>query len=353
VMVLLAAWWLLSLRASGGVVPGSALGGALVTMQAAALALLWHGVWMLAKRQWQQARAAETPSAHGASQLLHRLGLAIVLISAAIATICGVHFLLLLGIAMLAGIALGKAKAWLGWALMAGTALFGIMMALATELSVKPDATLAIELGDAYGRATFIESLWVGLKAGLLSFGGAYTAVPILEQSVTSQGWMRSDQVLQGLAVVQALPAPLVSLAGYVGLHSAANLEGGTASIGPWLVAMAMLTGVYLPAFAFTLIGHEAIEEATASETLHGVLESAGACVIGVMFGAAALLIRPALGLGETGVKMGVSSWVLLGVFLSAVAVMAWTPTRCAWWLRPALVVGAAVIGMAWSAGNA
>lgn len=351
VLVLLAAWWFLSMRTTSGLAPGGWISSAMMGMQAAALAMLWHGVSMLIKRQWEQARSAERPSGLGATQLLRRGGLLILLISAAVATVCGVHFAIVLVASVLAGVAIGKGKSWLGYALMGGVMLFGIMMALATNLSVKPDAPLAIELSEAYGKASVAESAWVGLKAGMLSFGGAYTAVPILEQSVTSAGWMRSDQVLQGLAVVNCLPAPLVSLAGYTGMHSAAMSPSG-----PWWAAMAMLLGVYLPAFAFTLIGHELIEEATDSEAMHGVLESAGASVIGVMLGAAMLLVRPALGLehGLAGsVHGGPAGWVLSGVFLIVGGVMAWAPTRYLWLVRAGSVVVAAGVAAVLTRGNA
>lgn len=53
-----------------------------------------------------------------------------------------------------------------------------------------------------------------GLKAGLLTFGGAYTVVPFLQDTaVDSQGWLTNAESLDGIALGGILPAPMIIFA--------------------------------------------------------------------------------------------------------------------------------------------
>ncbi len=70
------------------------------------------------------------------------------------------------------------------------------------------------------------EIFFEGLKAGLLTFGGAYTVIPFLQESaVESQGWLTQQQFVDGLALSGALPAPLIIFSTFVG-YIAGGLAG-------------------------------------------------------------------------------------------------------------------------------
>jgi chromate transporter len=130
----------------------------------------------------------------------------------------------------------------------------------ATDLSARP-APDAAELG-AYG-----------LRAGLLTFGGAYTAIPFLRRDAVEKGaWMTDAQFLDGLGLAGTLPAPLVIFATFVGWLGA-GLAG----------ALAITAGIFLPAFLFTLLGHGALERLTESPRLKALLAGASACVLGLI----------------------------------------------------------------------
>src|SRR5215208_5437721 len=59
---------------------------------------------------------------------------------------------------------------------------------------------------------------WEGLKAGLLTFGGAYTVVPFLQESaVDQQHWLTAGEFVDGLALSGVLPAPLIIFSTFVG----------------------------------------------------------------------------------------------------------------------------------------
>ena len=117
------------------------------------------------------------------------------------------------------------------------------------------------------------ELLISGTRAGALTFGGAYTAIPFVEDdAVGDGGWMTTGQFLDGLALSGVIPAPLVIFATFVGY------AGG----GP-LGALAMTIGIFLPAFAITLVGHRYLEAAVANVRLHAILDGITAAVVGLV----------------------------------------------------------------------
>src|SRR5919106_6751916 len=65
-----------------------------------------------------------------------------------------------------------------------------------------------------------------GLKAGLLTFGGAFTVIPFLQNaSVDTHGWLTDSQYVDGLAISGVLPAPLIIFSTFVG-YVAGGLGG-------------------------------------------------------------------------------------------------------------------------------
>ncbi|WP_233455851.1 chromate efflux transporter [Brevundimonas aurantiaca] len=111
-----------------------------------------------------------------------------------------------------------------------------------------------------------------GLKAGLLTFGGAYTAIPFLRNDAAAHGWMSDGQFLDGLALSGVLPAPLIIFSTFIGY-----VAGGP------LGALAITAGIFLPAFAFSLIFYERLETVVEMEAIKTVLEGVAAGVVGLI----------------------------------------------------------------------
>lgn len=112
-----------------------------------------------------------------------------------------------------------------------------------------------------------------GLLAGLLTFGGAYTVIPFLRrEAVTVGGWMTDGQFVDGLALAGILPAPLVIFGTFVGY-----LGGGLAG------ALAVTAGIFLPSFAFTMVGHRVLERLVETPALHAFLDGVAAGVVGLI----------------------------------------------------------------------
>ena len=131
---------------------------------------------------------------------------------------------------------------------------------------------------------------------------------------------MSNGQFLDGVALTGLLPAPLVILATFVGY-----LGGG-----PW-GAVAMTAGVFLPAFAFTLLGHDALERLLHRPGVHRLLEGVSAGVVGLIAGTAVALFKASVGNLEA----------LLLFALALAALFAWKGRMAI----PALILGAALWG--------
>jgi len=118
-----------------------------------------------------------------------------------------------------------------------------------------------------------------GLKAGLLTFGGAYTAIPFVRGDAVGRGWISESQFLDSLALSGIIPAPLIIFATFVGY-----IAGGIGG------ALAMTAGIFLPAFAFALLFYDRLESVVENERLHRFLEGVAAGVVGLIAMTAAQL---------------------------------------------------------------
>jgi chromate transporter len=121
-----------------------------------------------------------------------------------------------------------------------------------------------------------------GLRAGLLTFGGAYTVLPFLQHDAVAIGrWMTDRQFLDGVALSGILPAPFIIFSTFVGY-----LGGGP--IGSLLLTI----GIFLPAFSFTLVGHWLLERIIGNRMIHTFLEGVTAGVVGLIGATTITLFR-------------------------------------------------------------
>jgi chromate transporter len=141
----------------------------------------------------------------------------------------------------------------------------------ANSLSLGP-AVLVVLAGTVTAPLT-ASIFWEGLKAGLLTFGGAFTVIPFLQQSsVDVQHWLTNSQFVDGLAMSGVLPAPLIIFSTFVG-YVAGGLTG----------ALVMTLGIFLPAFVFPIFFHRQLVAVAQNVRLHPFLLGVAAGVIGLI----------------------------------------------------------------------
>ena len=109
--------------------------------------------------------------------------------------------------------------------------------------------------------------LALGVLAGSLSFGGAYTAIPVIQaEAVVLGGWLPQRVFIDCIAIGNILPAPLVIFATFVGFQGGYHYGGlGTAFAGAVLITL----GMFMPCFLFTIAGHEVLEKLVRNKVSH------------------------------------------------------------------------------------
>jgi chromate transporter len=148
----------------------------------------------------------------------------------------------------------------------------GVAARRGSTLSIAPVPALLFVLG-AVTLSLTAEIFLEGLKAGLLTFGGAYTVIPFLQESaVDGHGWLTNAEFLDGIALGGVLPAPLIIFSTFVG-YQAGGLEG----------SLAMTFGIFLPAFVFPIFFHRALVAVAENPRIRPFLLGVAAGVIGLI----------------------------------------------------------------------
>jgi chromate transporter len=142
----------------------------------------------------------------------------------------------------------------------------------ARSFSLAPALVLAVATGTLTVSLT-AEIFWEGLKAGLVTFGGAFTVIPYLhDATVEGQRWLTETQFVDGLAMGGVLPAPLIIFSTFVG-YVAGGLGGG----------IAMTLGIFLPAFVLPIFLHRWLVAIADNPRVRPFLLGVAAAVIGLI----------------------------------------------------------------------
>lgn len=134
---------------------------------------------------------------------------------------------------------------------------------------------------------TLTQMGWFFTKAALLTFGGAYAVLPYVYQgAVSHHGWLTPTQMIDGLALGETTPGPLimvVAFVGFVGGHVKA-LFGPESLFLAGAVAASLVTWfTFLPSFLFILAGGPLVESTHDDLRLTAPLTAITAAVVGVI----------------------------------------------------------------------
>ncbi|OBV40529.1 chromate efflux transporter [Janthinobacterium psychrotolerans] len=123
-------------------------------------------------------------------------------------------------------------------------------------------------------------------KAALLTFGGAYAVLPYLHQgAVEHYHWLVSAQMMDGLALGETTPGPLIMIVAFIGFVGA----WGQAVFGEQLLlagvcgALVAAWFTFLPSFIFILAGAPLVEATRGNLHLDAPLNAVSAAVVGVI----------------------------------------------------------------------
>jgi chromate transporter len=134
---------------------------------------------------------------------------------------------------------------------------------------------------------TLAQMGWFFTKAALLTFGGAYAVLPYVYQgAVEHHGWLTPAQMIDGLALGETTPGPLIMVVAFVGFVGAWTKE----VLGPDALVLAGVIGAtvatfftFLPSFVFILAGGPLVESTHGDVRFTAPLTGITAAVVGVI----------------------------------------------------------------------
>ena len=141
-------------------------------------------------------------------------------------------------------------------------------------------------------------------QAALVTFGGAYAVLAYVAQTLAGDyGWITSTQAVDGLALAETTPGPLIMVLQFVGFIAAWNDPQGLQPLTSAIIGALVTTyATFLPCFMFIFIGAPYIERLRANTNLTSALSGITAAVVGVIlnlalvFGGAVIFPRGVAG---------------------------------------------------------
>lgn len=128
---------------------------------------------------------------------------------------------------------------------------------------------------------------WFFTKAALVTFGGAYAVLPYVQQAaVQTHGWLTAAQMIDGMALGETTPGPLIMVVAFVGFLGgwAQQALGPEHVLAGALLASAVATYfTFLPSFVFILVGGPWVEATRGWLGLTAPLQAISAAVVGLM----------------------------------------------------------------------
>ena len=135
--------------------------------------------------------------------------------------------------------------------------------------------------------STLAQMGWFFTKAALLTFGGAYAVLPYVYQGAVEQfGWLTGLQMIDGLALGETTPGPLimvVAFVGFVGGWGQQVLGPGAQFLGAALAATVVTWFTFLPSFIVILAGGPLVESTHGKLQFTAPLTAITAAVVGVI----------------------------------------------------------------------
>ncbi|MDB5263903.1 MAG: chromate transporter [Adhaeribacter sp.] len=120
-------------------------------------------------------------------------------------------------------------------------------------------------------------------KAAFVTVGGAYAVLPYVAQvAVEDFNWLTKLEMIDGLALGETTPGPLIMVLAFVGFMAGYHHFGGSLAMG----ALGLVTTTYytfLPCFLFILAGAPIIEKTQSNKSIKAILSVVTAAVVGVV----------------------------------------------------------------------
>jgi len=190
------------------------------------------------------------------------------------------------------------------------------------------------------GGGLFAQLGWFFSKAAVVTFGGAYAVLPYVgQQAVEQYQWVTPPQMVDGLALAETTPGPLILVLQYVGFLAGWAQSGGLSPLAAATWGAVMTTWVtFVPTFLFILVGAPYVERCRGWAPWRGALAAVTAAVVGVIAQLAGWFAWHAL--WPRGGSGGVDFWVL-SVGVAAGLALQWGRVGLGWVVLASGIAGA------------
>jgi len=162
---------------------------------------------------------------------------------------------------------------------------------------------------------------WIGLSAfftqtAFVTLGGSYTVIPYVAQiAVMKFSWLSHAQMLDGFALAETTPGPLIIVVGFVGFMAGFHHFHGSILMG----AIALLVTIFytfLPCFLFIFVGAPWIAKSGENQLIRSVLKFITAAVVAAILQLTVFLVRGVLfPAGSSRPNFWAAVWII-GAFL-------------------------------------
>ncbi len=169
------------------------------------------------------------------------------------------------------------------------------------------------------GTDPFADIATLFTTAAFVTFGGAYAVLPyIAEAGVNVYGWLTPSDMINGLALAESTPGPLILVTTYVGYFAGWTSGGALGPAIQGIIAAALTTYVtFLPSFLFILVGAPYVERLQENRYARNALAAITAAVVGVILNLSVFLAT-AVFFPTEGVN-----WILIGAAVIAFGLLA------------------------------
>ncbi|MGH9852788.1 MAG: chromate efflux transporter [Blastocatellia bacterium] len=178
-------------------------------------------------------------------------------------------------------------------------------------------------------------------QAALVTFGGAYAVLAYVTQAaVSNYGWLSQAQAVDGLALAETTPGPLIMVLQFAGFMAAWNHPQELSPAFSGVIGALVTTyTTFLPSFLFIFLGAPYIESLRGARHLTGALSGITAAVVGVVLNLA--LVFGAAVIWPRGLAGG-TDWFALAMSLAAFLALYRFKADVLW-----VVIGGGLIGLA------
>jgi len=131
---------------------------------------------------------------------------------------------------------------------------------------------------------TFVRLAEFFAKMAAVTFGGAYAALSyVAQQAVETFGWLAPGEMLDGLALAETTPGPLILVLSWVGFLAGSRTAPLPPLAGGLLGALVTTWMTFVPCFLWIFLGAPHVERLRGNAAFSGALAAIGAAVVGVI----------------------------------------------------------------------